>query len=336
MKIGLSYDLKEAAAVSSTHQTEDALEEYDSLETVEALEAAIQSQGHTTVRLGGGRGFLTIVLQEKVDLVFNIAEGLGNYRSREAQIPSVLEMLDIPYSGSDPATLALSLDKPLTNKIIALGGVSVPQCRVIENNKRLPEIDWAEFPFPVFVKPVHEGSSKGIRLNSLVEKSSRINEVVRKLLDLYQQPVMVEEFIAGDEVTVGMVGNSPPRMVGIMRIMPKKKEANFVYSLEVKRNYEQLVDYECPAQLSGNTLQLIEDAAQKIYHVLGCRDFSRLDFRIDNKGTPYFLEINPLPGLNPRTSDLGIMTRKMGWNYQSLVVAVLNAALERYSLCTHA
>ena len=336
MKIGLSYDLKEAAAVSISYQTEDALEEYDSLETVEALEAAIQSQGHTTVRLGGGREFLTRVLNEKVDLVFNIAEGLGNYRSREAQIPSVLEILNIPYSGSDPATLALSLDKPLTNRIIALERVHVPQCRVIENSKQLQEIDWTEFPFPVFVKPVHEGSSKGIRLNSRVENSSQINDVVLKLSELYQQPIMVEEFIAGDEVTVGMVGNSPPRIVGIMRIVPKEKDVNFVYSLEVKRNYEQLVDYECPAQLTGTTLQLIEDAAYKIYQILGCRDFSRLDFRINNQGTPYFLEINPLPGLNPRTSDLGIMARKMSWDYQSLVIAVLNAALERYFLCTRA
>ncbi len=334
MKIGLSYDLKETAHAGA-HLTEDALEEYDSLETVEALEAAIQSQQHSTVRLGGGREFLTNILREKVDFVFNIAEGLGNYRSREAQVPSVLEMLEIPYSGSDPATLAFSLDKPLTNKIIALEGVRVPQSRIIENNDQLREIDWEGFPFPVFVKPTHEGSSKGIRLNSRVEDISQINDIVQKLLEIYQQPVMVEEFIAGDEVTVGMVGNSPPRIVGIMRIMPKRKDANFVYSLEVKRNYEQLVDYECPAQLSRTTLQHIADAAQKVYQVLGCRDFSRLDFRINAGGVPYFLEINPLPGLNPRTSDLGIMTRKMGWDYPSLVLAVLNSALERYSLCHH-
>ena len=334
MRIGLSYDLKETA-YAGAQRTEDALEEYDSLETVEALEAAIQSQDHSTVRLGGGRDFLRKVLCEKVDLVFNIAEGLGNYRSREAQVPSVMEMLDIPYSGSDPATLAISLDKPLTNRIIAGEGVCVPQSRIIDKKEQSGKTDWKSFPFPVFVKPVHEGSSKGIRLGSRVADTAEINDVVEKSLECYQQPVMVEEFIAGDEVTIGMIGNSPPRIVGIMRIKPKQKDANFVYSLEVKRNYEQLVDYECPAELPPTTLRLITDAAQKVYQVLGCRDFSRLDFRINSRGVPYFLEINPLPGLNPRTSDLGIMARKMGWDYQSLVVAILNAALKRYSLCSH-
>ena len=147
MKIGLSYDLKEKVPATQGCP-EDALEEYDSLETVEAVAKAIEAQSHTVVRLGGGKDFLTNILQENVEFVFNIAEGLGNYRSREAQVPSVLEMLNIPYSGSDPLCLALCLDKPLTNKIVALAGVATPRCQVINHRQQLEEMDWGDFPTP--------------------------------------------------------------------------------------------------------------------------------------------------------------------------------------------
>ncbi len=328
MKIGLSYDLKQK--LLGQNEPEDAYEEYDSPETVMAITAALEAQSHSVVRLGGGREFLVNILQNDVDLVFNIAEGLGNYRSREAQVPSVLEMLGIPYSGSDPQCLAICLDKPLPNKMVASAGVAIPKCQVITNRGQLRRMNWSEFPFPAFVKPVHEGSSKGVRLGSRVENPEQIAEQVEKLLECYQQPVMVEEFIAGDEVTVGVVGNSPPRILGIMRILPKRKGAYFVYSLEVKRDWEEMVDYECPARLEAEVLQSIMNSSLKAFEVLGCRDFARLDFRVSSEGMPYFLEINPLPGLNPKSSDLVIMARKMGWTYEALISALLDAALERY------
>ncbi len=150
----------------------------------------------------------------------------------------------------------------------------------------------------------------------------------------YHQPVLVEEFIAGEEVTVGMVGNSPPEFVGIMRVVPRKKDANFIYSLEVKRDYENLVDYECPANLAKKTLQRIQEFSLKAFEVLECRDFARVDFRISPDGTPYFLEINPLAGLNPRSSDLIIMAKLVGINYNELIGSILDAALRRYPQCT--
>ncbi len=329
MKIGLSYDLKEEVPLNKDYP-EDALEEYDSLETVDSIKAAIESMGHSVIKLSGGKRFLSNIVESNVDFVFNIAEGRGNYRSREAQIPAVLEMLDIPYSGSDPQCLAVCLDKPVTKQLVQAAGIRTPKWEVISNRQEMEAVCQDSFPLPAFVKPAFEGSSKGVRLGCRVEGSEQMAEVTTALLEQYKQPVMVEEFISGDEVTVGMIGNNPPEILGMMRILPKKKIKFFVYSLEVKRDWQNLVEYECPAQLEPRVLKKLADFSLKAFEVLECRDFARMDFRLDQKGTPYFLEINPLPGLNPKSSDLPIMAYKMGWNYQRLISSVLNAALERY------
>ncbi|MBI2980374.1 MAG: D-alanine--D-alanine ligase [Chloroflexi bacterium] len=331
MRIGLSYDLKETIPLKPA-SSDDALEEYDSLETVEIIAAAVEAAGHSVVCLGGGQQFLANILYEKVDLVFNIAEGRGTHRSREAQVPAVLEMLDMPYSGSDPQCLAICLDKPLTKKLVASAGVCTPQWRLITDSHELYQIANCGFSFPAMVKPAYEGSSKGVRLNSVVENPEQAIEVVAGLLELYQQPVMLEEFIVGDEVTVGIINNSPPEVLGMMRVLPRKKTAYFVYSLEVKRNYLELVDYECPAALDEKVLRGIENASLNAFQALGCRDFARVDFRISSEGVPYFLEINPLPGLGTY-SDLVIMAQMMKRTHQELICAVLNAALKRYPQC---
>jgi D-alanine-D-alanine ligase len=224
------------------------------------------------------------------------------------------------------------LDKPLTKKLVALEGVSTPTWRVINDTQELREIESCRFPFPAIIKPAYEGSSKGIRLTSVVENAKQAIEVIESLLDKYHQPAMIEKVILGDEVTVGIVGNSPPKILGVMRILPKQRNDYFLYTLEVKRNYLELVDYECPAGLEEKVLQRIQASSLKAFQALGCRDFARLDFRISAGGVPYFLEINPLPGLGTH-SDLVIMARKMGWNHRQLISAALNAALERYPQC---
>jgi len=328
MRIGLTYDLKETIALQQG-SCDDAYEEYDSSETVELIATSLEAEGHAVTMLGGGRQFLSKILREKVDFVFNIAEGRGTYRSREAQVPSILEMLDIPYSGSDPQCLAICLDKPLTKKLVALEGVSTPTWRVINNTQELREIESCRFPFPAIIKPAYEGSSKGIRLTSVVENAKQAIEVIQGLLDKYHQPAMIEKVILGDEVTVGIVGNSPPKILGVMRILPKQRNDYFLYTLEVKRNYLELVDYECPAGLEEKVLQRIQASSLKAFQALGCRDFARLDFRISAGGVPYFLEVNPLPGLGTH-SDLVIMATKMGWNHRQLIGAVIDAALERH------
>jgi len=333
MRIGLSYDLKHSVPVAC-NQPEDALEEYDSPETVDAIETALGAEGHSVVRLGGGKEFLNNILRNGVDFVFNIAEGLGNYRSREAQVPSLLEMLDIPYSGSDPQCLAICLDKPLAKKLVALSGVATPRWRVIKHQERLSQLTWDDFPFPAFVKPAQEGSSKGIGSGCIVDNTRQMTEIAADLLERYRQPIIAEKYIDGDEMTVGMVGNSPPSVLGIMRILPKKKKERFIYSLQVKRNWEETVDYECPPRLGKRVLDNITASSIKTFEVLGCRDFARLDFKLSHDGVPYVLEVNPLPGLNPKSGDLPIMATKMGWTYQRLISAILGAALKRYPQCS--
>jgi D-alanine-D-alanine ligase len=333
MKIGLSYDLKDSVPVGQEHP-EDALEEYDSKETVEGLTAAIEAQGHSVVKLGGGREFLANILREKVDFVFNISEGLGNYRGREAQVPSVLEMLDIPYSGADPQCLSICLDKHLTKKIVALEDIPTPKWVIVKSQEQLQATDWKSLPYPGFVKPIWEGSSKGVRLTSLVREPEDMKARVTTLFESYRQPVLIEEFIPGEEITVGIVGNSPPKVMGVMRVVPRKKDVNFVYSLEVKRDYENLVDYECPAQIDNGILGYLEEFALKAFQALECRDFARVDFRVSPEGMPYFLEINPLAGLNPRTSDLCIMSKLVGVSYNELIAGILNAAIKRYPQCS--
>jgi D-alanine-D-alanine ligase len=330
MRIGLSFDLK--TTIAECHAVEDALEEYDSPETVAIISAAFESAGHQVVKLGGGAQFLDSIRNEKVDIVFNIAEGRGSYRSREAQVPSVLEMLAIPYTGSDPQTLAICLDKPVTKRLVAAEGVTTPAWTMIKGEPELNLTGWEEFSFPVIIKPAYEGSSKGIRLTSLAHNSNQAKEEVSRILKDYQQPVMVEEFIDGDEITVGVIGNAPARVLGIMRVVPRQQQEHFVYSLEVKRDYVNLVDYECPAVLARDVLDKLEESSLKVFRTLGCRDFARIDCRVSRDGTPYFIEINPLPGLGTY-SDLVIMATMLGWTHEGLIRAVLDAALTRYPQC---
>ncbi len=331
MRIGLSYDLKEAMPIEQSG-SDDALEEYDSSETVELISEALEARGHSVVGLGGGSAFMANIQNQDVDIVFNIAEGRGSYRSREAQIPSILEMRDIRYTGSDPQCLAICLDKLVTKKLVAADGISTPKWLVISSREELRQTDWDGLPFPAIIKPAYEGSSKGIRLTSLVYDAYQAQEEALKILDGYQQPVMAEEFIDGDEVTMGIIGNNPPKIVGIMRVVPRKKNGHFVYSLEVKRDYLNLVDYECPAHLTTATMEKLTEYGLKAFKTLGCRDFARVDFRVSPDGTPYFIEINPLPGLGTY-SDLIIMAKMMGWTHQEVICAVLDAALERYPQC---
>jgi D-alanine-D-alanine ligase len=332
MKIGIAYDLK--MAFTGYYNVDDALEEYDSPETVEILTTSIESRGHEVIKLGGGEEFIDNIRRETVDIVFNIAEGRGSYRSREAQIPAILEMLDIPYTGSDPQCLTICLDKPLTKKLVATDGVITPKCLLISGKR---EDDYSRldyFPFPAIIKPAWEGSSKGVHLTSLVHNIEQAHEEVSKILENYQQPVMIEEFVNGDEVTVGIVGNNPPRILGMMRILPKKRVEYFIYSVEVKRDYVNLTDYECPVNMPETTLAGLKSASLSVFKTLGCRDFSRIDFRVSHDGTPYFIEINPLPGLGSY-SDLIIMAKMLRWTHEQVIGAVLDAALERYPKCVN-
>jgi len=241
-------------------------------------------------------------------------------------------MLNIPYCGSDPLCLAVALDKPLTKNILKSHEIATPRWKVIRSVQELNGVNWIDFPYPAFVKPAYEGSSKGIRFASVIENADQMVRIVRNVLAEYIQPVIIEEFIIGKEVTVGVVGNDQPSVVGIMRVLPRKNINHFIYSLEIKRDWQNMVEYECPARLGDTVNEHIAEAAISIFKILGCRDFARVDFRVKEDGTPYFLEINPLPGLNPKSGDIVIMAEKMGLTYRSFISSILATAMKRYDI----
>jgi D-alanine-D-alanine ligase len=181
---------------------------------------------------------------------------------------------------------------------------------------------------PAFIKPAFEGSSKGILANSLVHDRAELLDGVARLYDAYRQPILVEEFIDGDELTVGIVGNDPPDVLGIMRVVPQDTSGPFVYSLEIKRDWEQRVRYECPAEISPADSEAVRHAAIGCWQALGCRDVSRIDFRLRDH-VPYFLEANPLPGLSPFSGDLVLLAGYMGVEYRDLIARIIEAAAQR-------
>lgn len=333
MKIGFAYDLKVPGAPPPPGVPDDLYEEYDPPATVDAIAGAIVGVGHTVVRLGGGREFLEKLLAERVDFVFTISEGRGTFRSREGQVPAVCEMLGIPYSFSDPMTLALSLDKPFTKRLVREAGVETAPDWTVNDAAELRALAAREdLPWPLFVKPAYEGSSKGIRQSSKVPHRQALMAVAEEMLATYGQPVMVEGFVPGDEFTVGVVGNDPPRAIGAMRIRPKSGPSpDFVYSLEMKRDWENCVAYDVPPPLDDNTLSQLYGDAVKAFRAIGARDVSRVDFRI-REGVPVFLEINPLPGLSPVYGDLPLLSKGMGVAYQELMRRILDACLSRQGI----
>lgn len=329
MRIGIAYDLKKDFHHEGPHP-EDLFEEYDSEETVEAIAAAIRAAGHETVKMGGGRRFLEHALREResVDLVFNIAEGRGS-RSREAHVPAICEVLGIPYTHSDPLTLAVSLDKAMAKRVVASHGVpTAPFCLI----EKVADLETAALPpFPAIAKLDCEGSSMGIRKHSRCETRAALEAQVRTLLEEYRQPVLVERFLTGVETTVGILGTgAEARVVGIMEVAPRRtSREGFIYSLEVKRNYHEEVEYHVPARLPPATLAAIERTALGAYRALGCQDVGRVDVRLDAEGVPCFIEVNPLPGLNPVTGDLPILAARSGLPYERLIATIVENARAR-------
>jgi D-alanine-D-alanine ligase len=343
MRIGITYDLKnesghpgdaprERARPSDdgrADRPDDFQEEFDSPATIEAIAAELRGLGHDVDMLGDGRELIERLLAHPPDFVFNIAEGQGIGRAREARVPALLEMLDLPYTGSDPLTLAATLDKDCAKRLVQSAGVVVPRGVTFRPNGHPGDVlAFAAKHYPVIVKPAWEGSSKGIRGHSVVDCEEDLLKVVQSLWQDHRQPVLLEEYVEGDELTVGVIGNRPPQILAIMRVLPTEPTHRFVYSLEIKRDFERLVRYDCPAQLPAETTRAVATAALKAYEVLGCRDVSRIDFRL-RRGIPYFLEVNPLPGLNPQSGDLVIMSRHCGWSYSRLIEAILQSATER-------
>lgn len=329
MRIGITYNLKTDRPFSpNLPRVEEIAEEFDRPETVAAIREVLRGEGHEVFLLGADRNLLEKIDQEKIEFVFNIAEGFFG-RARESQIPALLELGGIPYSGSDPAGLALTLDKSLAKRIASSLGIPTPEFWILDEINHVRKVPDR---FPLFVKPLWQGSSIGIRRSSRVRDRTELErEGERLFASRPSDPVLVEEYIAGKECTVGLLGNETPEALGVMEIAFRdSSKKDFCYSLEVKQNWKEEVDYLVPPRLPPETEQGMAVAAVELFRTFRLRDFARFDFRVDDTGKFYFLESNPLPGLSPESGDFIILARKKGWSYEKLISKITHLAMSRY------
>jgi len=322
MVIGLTYDLREDYLALG--YTPEEVAEFDRLETIEALEKALRELGHRPVRIGNARSLIRALGEdEHWDLVFNICEGLKG-RAREAQVPCILDAFDIPYTFSDAFVLAVCLDKALTKTLIKQAGLLTPAFQVIKREEDLAKLN---LPWPLFAKPLAEGTGKGITASSKISKANEFAAKVSYLLKRYQQPVLLETFLPGREFTVGIVGTGQKaRVLGTLEIILKEQAEAEVYSYQNKEECERLVEYRL---VKDSQARAAEELALAAWQVLDCRDAGRIDIRLDCEGRPNFLEVNPLAGLHPHHSDLPILCSRQGLSYTELIGLILASASER-------
>lgn len=325
LRIGLCYDLKSdyLAAGFEPHE----VMEFDEEVTIAGIEGALRGLGHQVERVGRGTELARrLAMGERWDLVFNFAEGVRG-RSREAQVPAVCEMFDQPYTFSDPLTCAVTLDKPLAKRLVRDVGLPTPPFAVVETEKDAESIPLEP---PLFAKPAAEGSSKGVNATSRISTRDELRETCAELLKTFRQPVLVERYLPGREVTVGIVGNGDEaRVVGVMEVV-FKEGADSDYTAINKEQWQARMEYRL---LDGDALGMrAREVALAAYRALSCRDAGRVDLRCDENGEPCFLEINPLPGLNPVYSDLPILSGMAGISFDQLLGSIVDAASRRWGL----
>jgi D-alanine-D-alanine ligase len=343
MHVALLANLKKNAP-TWPGMSPDHWDDLDAEETIHAIMNALEANSHHVTFLESDTTLYDNVRQLKPDICFNISEGhFGD--SREAQAPAILEMLRIPYTGSRVLTLALALDKPMTKRVLAYHSLPSPPFQVFE---RLNEPLDPDIKLPLFVKPSREGTGMGVSAESIVHDEEQLRTQLKRIFERYDQPVLVERFIEGREVTMGIVGNlrapvawripddeEAPRISRGLHFFPPL-EVGGVYTSRLKVELAHDFHYFCPAPLSDELYEELKWLTAATFRVTGCLDVARVDFRLDsNDGDkPYILEVNPLPGLNPGYSDLCIEAAADGWQYEELVNRILDEAIERYGLET--
>lgn len=322
MRIGLTYDLRDDYLAAGYSEEETA--EFDRPDTIDSLEGALRALGYETDRIGHARELVSRLAKgDRWDLVFNIAEGLRGV-AREAQVPAILDVFAIPYVFSDPLTLSLTLHKGLTKRVVRDLGLATPAFVVVEREEDIAELDLS---YPLFAKPIAEGTGKGITAASKIANAEQLRSVCMELLEHHRQPVLVEEFLPGREFTVGIVGTGgEARSLGVLEVILRPAAEADVYSYVNKERCEDLVTYEL---CEDATARYAEEIALAAWRGLGCRDGGRVDLRCDLKGYPQFMEINPLAGLHPEHSDLPILCAKIGVPYVRLIEEIINSALAR-------
>ena len=304
---------------------DDSDAEYDPQETVDTIAASIESLGHSVVCVEADRHFPTDLSAAQPDVVFNISEGARG-RAREAHVPAVCEMMGIAYTGSDPTTLAIALDKAITKTILLQHGVPTPPYCLIRSADDLADFHLA---FPVIVKPNEEGSSKGLSPDNLVADPSQLAHQVDRLLEDYAQAVIVEECLPGREFTVGFLGHLEPEALPLLELQFLDPSRPAIYDLDLKQDPPDKIRHVCPAPVDEPLARRIVDVARRAFLVLECRDVGRVDVRLDEHGHPHVLEVNPLPGLAPHYSDICKMTEALGWAHEEVIERILTPALDR-------
>jgi D-alanine-D-alanine ligase len=322
VKIGITYDLRDDYIAEG--YTEEETAEFDHPLTIAAIEDTLQSLGYETDRIGHIRTLARrLVAGDRWDLVFNIAEGLRGF-GREAQVPALLDAWGIPYTFSDPLVLSLTLHKGLTKRVIRDLGIPTPDFAVVETPE---EIEAVTLPFPLFAKPVAEGTGKGVTAASKIADRTELARVCRELLATYGQPVLIETFLPGREFTVGIIGTGAEAFApGVMEVHLTEKAEKEVYSYANKEDWHGRIEYALAADAMARAA---EKTALAAWRGLGCRDGGRVDLRADANGEPNFIEVNPLAGIRPEHSDLPILCELAGMPYRELIERIMRSALRR-------
>lgn len=322
MHVGLTYDLRTDYLAAGFSEEETA--EFDRPDTIDAIESALRQLGHSTERIGNVRQLVPrLAAGRRWDLVFNIAEGLAGV-SREAQVPAVLEAYEVPYTFSDPLVLALTLHKALTKRVLRDWGVPTADFRVVESEADALRVD---LPLPLFVKPLAEGTAKGIDGQSLVTGREQLVRVCLRVLRDFRQPALVEVFLPGREVTVGIIGTGAAAVaVGTLEIVLRSHAEPHSYTYVNKERCEELCDFPLAEPALAREAEALALAA---WRGLDCRDAGRVDLRADARGQLHVMELNPLPGLHPSHSDLPIICTAVGLPYVELIRRIVESAARR-------
>lgn len=322
MRIGITYDLREDYIAEGFSEEETA--EFDREDTIQAIQQTLDELGYDTDRIGNVKNLIArLAAGDRWDVVFNIAEGLRGF-GREAQVPALLEAYDIPYVFSDPMVLSLTLHKGVAKRLARDLGVPTPDFYVIEKESDVAKVD---LPFPLFAKPVAEGTGKGITAASKITNQNQLISVCAESLMAYQQPVLVETFLPGREFTVGIIGSGTDAVaIGVLEVILRENAEPDVYSYQNKERYEDSVEY----LLANDAMaEKAKEMALAVWRGLGCRDAGRIDLRADADGILNFMEVNPLPGLHPQHSDLCIIAHRVGMAYRALIEAIICSAITR-------
>jgi D-alanine-D-alanine ligase len=322
MKIGITYDLREDYIKMG--YTEEETAEFDQAGTIIAIENTLKTLGYETERIGHFKSLTQALVEGKRwDMVFNICEGMYGI-GREAQVPAILDAWNMPYVFSGPLVLSLTLHKAMTKRVVRDAGIPTPDFYVVHKEADIQNV---HLKFPLFAKPVAEGTGKGVDSRSVINDAFQLHDRCIYLLDRFKQPVLVETFLSGREFTVGIVGTGElARSVGVLEIILKENAETNVYSYVNKEECEQLVEY---VLVSGATARTCEKVSLDAWKVLECQDGGRVDIRFDDKGIPNFIEVNPLAGLHPEHSDLPILSHKNGIEYVDLIRMIMQSALTK-------